>query len=363
MKSNWVSVKPNYQPPSNARELMDKINKQLDEQIECYELNLNGNEDVYIKSNLKLIKDLAQNIKNSEDIRSIEKIISTFCEIMNIQRETIYELSIVDTQALAHSVSKNNYMPSSATSNGEFSNNEQIKNAFVSYMKEKGKADFTTNDYILRVRNLWDRFAEAHGMGRLEENILDLVPEEQIAHGYPLLNAYRHFNALNRYVALNIEKNPQDRNWANTRAAINTFGKALYKTEYEKVKLPKEPTTSRDFSKYNFNGRTYGKSRLVLAVVQQYVEDYNPDTLEELKVAFPDKLQGSLGVVRDINDVSEKYKGIGGVKRYFVSEDEIIHLSSGEKVVVCTQFGTQNLEGFINHAMLMLGYEIRKIES
>lgn len=361
MKSNWVSVKPNYLPPSNARELMDKINKQLDEQIECYELNLNGNEDVYIKSNLKLIKDLAQNVKNSDDIRSIEKIISTFCEIMDIQRETIYELSVVDTQVLGHSVPKNNYMPSLVTSNEKFSNDEQIKETFIAYMKEKGKSGFTTSDYILRVQNLWRDFEHDYLTGRLEENMLDLVPEEQIALGYPLLNAYRHLNALNRYVALNIEKNPQDRNWANTRSAINTFGKALYKTEYEKVKLPRESTSSRDFSKYNFNGKTYGKSRLVLAVVRQYVEDYQPSTLEELKVAFPDDLQGSLGVVRDINDVSDKYKGIGGVKRYFVNEDETIHLSSGEKVVVCTQFGAENAERFIEHVINTLGYIIQKV--
>ena len=66
MSSHWVAVKPNHSTSSN-KELMDKINKKIDEQIECYELNVNGAEDDYIKANLKLIKDLAQNIKNSDD--------------------------------------------------------------------------------------------------------------------------------------------------------------------------------------------------------------------------------------------------------------------------------------------------------
>jgi hypothetical protein len=63
-------------------------------------------------------------------------------------------------------------------------------------------------------------------------------------------------------------------------------------------------------------------------------------------------------VVRRIEDVSDKYKGIGGVKRYFM--DDVIHLSSGEKVIVCTQFGATNTEKFVDHAVNKLGYIIEK---
>jgi len=95
-------------------------------------------------------------------------------------------------------------------------------------------------------------------------------------------------------------------------------------------------------------------------VVKKYVEDHSHLTFEELHVQFPDHLQGSLGVVRLFGDVPDKYKGIGGVKRYFVDEDkkEIINLSSGEKVVVCTQW-SGNIEKFIGRAE-ELGYKVER---
>ena len=97
----------------------------------------------------------------------------------------------------------------------------------------------------------------------------------------------------------------------------------------------------------------------MLAVVKKYVEDHQPATFAELKDAFPDALQGSLGVVRRIGDVSDKYKGDGGVKRYFV--DDVIGLVSGEQVIVCTQWGATNTEKFVEHAINSLGCAISKI--
>ena len=83
-------------------------------------------------------------------------------------------------------------------------------------------------------------------------------------------------------------------------------------------------------------------------------------TFEELEKAFPSTLQGSLGVIKRIEDVSDKYKGNGGVKRYFIKEDEIIHLNSGEQVIVCTQWGINNTECLINH-VIKYGYNIKQI--
>ena len=95
-------------------------------------------------------------------------------------------------------------------------------------------------------------------------------------------------------------------------------------------------------------------------MVQKYVEDHHPTTFEEIEKAFPSTLQGSLGVIKRIEDVSDKYKGNGGVKRYFIKEDEIIHLNSGEQVIVCTQWGINNTECLINH-VIKYGYNIKQI--
>lgn len=119
----------------------------------------------------------------------------------------------------------------------------------------------------------------------------------------------------------------------------------------------------RDYSKYMFNGEEYTKNRLVLAVVKKFVEDNKPKDYKSLSSTFVDTLQGTnKGVVRLENDISPKDKGLdGGSKRYFIGEDQIIRLASGEKVVVCNQWGRGNLPGFIDYVNKELNYEIQKI--
>ena len=117
-------------------------------------------------------------------------------------------------------------------------------------------------------------------------------------------------------------------------------------------------TLTKDTSQYKFLGNTYGKGKLVLAVVKQYVEDHPADTFTDLQVAFPDNLQGGKGVVRLDSSVKPEEKGIGGKKRYFVKASEIITLpSSGEKVLVSIDWGIGNIEKFIEQAT-KLGYTI-----
>lgn len=128
-------------------------------------------------------------------------------------------------------------------------------------------------------------------------------------------------------------------------------------------------STVRDYSTYNFDGGTYTKARLVLAVVKKYVNDKSPSTFDDLKKAFPDKLQGSMGVVRLESKIDDKYKGIGGQKRYFTDDGEKITLS-GVKILVCNQWGSDgkptngkpkkgNNDSFIQQAK-KLGYTITK---
>lgn len=116
----------------------------------------------------------------------------------------------------------------------------------------------------------------------------------------------------------------------------------------------------KDSTQYEFLGNTYGKGRLVLAVVSQYVTDGKASDFSTLQKAFPDNLQGAKGVVRISNSVSNKDKGIGGKKRYFIKADEVIKLASGEEILVSDQWGASNIENFIKNAITNLGYEINK---
>ena len=358
MKSNWIPANPNAVPPKNISDLVRKIR----ELIDWYEDHSTRKEDDYIKANLKLVIHLAENVENSEDIMFIEKMVDTFCDIIKRQRELIQELEdLADTMPFVQGYSQQNFMTSYVAPVDGFTNDEQIKTVFTAYMQKEGKSPFTTNDYILRIQNLWRSFYDDYENGNLPNELAESVIREELKPNAPLVNAYNYIEELNCYVSMKIAGASSNRNWLNVRAALNIFGEAMHGDEYEKVKAVRDSAPGKDFSKYLFDGQTYGKSRLVLAVVTKYVQEHKPTTYDELEEAFPSRIQGSLGVVRCINDVSDKYKGIGGVKRYFVNENEIIHLPSGEQVIVCTQFGATNTEQFVEHATNTLGYTIEKV--
>lgn len=133
----------------------------------------------------------------------------------------------------------------------------------------------------------------------------------------------------------------------------------LIEEDDDSEKIRKIVTDSlRDYGRYSFEGQDYNKAKLVLAVVQKYVNDKNP-TYDELKKAFPDDISGNtFGVVKRIGDIPDKHKGIGGtLRRYYV--DFPIVLQSGEEVLVSTQWGIGNIEGFINKAT-ELGYSVTR---
>jgi len=119
------------------------------------------------------------------------------------------------------------------------------------------------------------------------------------------------------------------------RKAINTFTSGM-----------------KDYTKYKFNGKEYTKNRLVLSVFTQFVEDMklkNPNlSIADLEKEIDNSIQRTMNVFKNINDISDKYKGIGGTPRYFI--DEPIALPSGEVILVTNQWGKEAAEKFIEWA-------------
>jgi hypothetical protein len=112
---------------------------------------------------------------------------------------------------------------------------------------------------------------------------------------------------------------------------------------------------TKDYTKYKFKNSTYGKCRLVLAVVQEYVRKHPSVSMVQLQVAFPDKVQGSSGIVRPFKQV---YQNGDLPKRYFMKPEERIRIANGqEEAVVCTQWGTGNIGRFLDQAQ-SLTFEI-----
>jgi len=109
--------------------------------------------------------------------------------------------------------------------------------------------------------------------------------------------------------------------------------------------------TNRDFSKFEFKGVVYNKSRLVNKVVKSYVEKYPTVTYAELEKAFPNWIQGSMGIFTTKENAQEVFDRTGH-KRFYIKADELIELSD-ETIATCTQWGIGNIKIFVEHVNKM----------
>ncbi|MDA8669432.1 hypothetical protein N9L60_00605, partial [Flavobacteriales bacterium] len=110
---------------------------------------------------------------------------------------------------------------------------------------------------------------------------------------------------------------------------------------------------ARDYSKYNVVGvgEKLNKRKLVLKIVQDYVQKNNP-SYDQLKKVFPDDLQGSKGMIRNVG--SDKYDA----NRFFYNDQIKVN---DQTCVVSNQWGTENTQRFIYY-VTNLGYSIEKVE-
>lgn len=111
----------------------------------------------------------------------------------------------------------------------------------------------------------------------------------------------------------------------------------------------------KDYSKYYFNDVEYGKGRLVLAVVTDFVSSNPGMTINKLKNIFPKYIQGSIGVLNELQYVQNKYEGKNH-QRHFLKPYELIRLKDCT-VAVSTEWSMGNIDNFIRHAK-MIGYMI-----
>ncbi len=109
---------------------------------------------------------------------------------------------------------------------------------------------------------------------------------------------------------------------------------------------------ARDYSKYSIEGidGKFNKRKVVLTIVEDYVKKNNP-SYEELIKVFPDDLQGSKGMIRNV--ATDSYDA----NRFFSNNQITTEVYT---CVVSNQWGTENLARFIEHAAT-LGYNISKV--
>jgi hypothetical protein len=106
----------------------------------------------------------------------------------------------------------------------------------------------------------------------------------------------------------------------------------------------------KDYTKYSFNGETFGKSRLVHAVVKFFATKKKKD----ISNLFPKKETGAVFEV--VTPVRKAEKG-----RYFLDKEDLIQTANG-KFAVTNQWGKQNIDNFIEFVN-DLGLNVSKLHS
>jgi hypothetical protein len=115
--------------------------------------------------------------------------------------------------------------------------------------------------------------------------------------------------------------------------------------------------SSRDYTQYQFRGNAYNKRKLVLSVIQCWIEENSPNNFTELLDAFPqDVRSGKLFV--PVNEAEDLYKR-QGIYRHFLGENEIIEFADGTKYAISNQWGKGNIDKFVNQAK-KVGFEIEE---
>lgn len=105
-------------------------------------------------------------------------------------------------------------------------------------------------------------------------------------------------------------------------------------------------STGKDYTKYIFNGQKHRKNRLVLAIIKDYVGKNPTITYDNLKLVFPDTLQGRETFTTE-TDAKQKRD-----RRNFIAPSELITLSDST-IAVSTQWGKANINPFIEHCKMM----------
>lgn len=143
-----------------------------------------------------------------------------------------------------------------------------------------------------------------------------------------------------------------------------TEGLQLKIREKEQIKQKRKTVNNDHFGKrvkYSIDGEVpVFKNRLVWEVVRKHIESHLDITYDELNDKFPYTLSGSYinGVVRRYDDVLQRAETKPDLlNRFFVSDEDILTLHDGTRIVVNNQWG-HNFATFLAYAKTMHNIEI-----
>jgi hypothetical protein len=151
----------------------------------------------------------------------------------------------------------------------------------------------------------------------------------------------------------------------------------LYQKFVQELNFKTQPKkTTHDTTKYIFNGKEYGKGRLVLAIVEQLAKKH---TYYELRKMLPDEcgipespsalskgyrilcnIQSKYGIFQTLNEA--RRRNTSKQHRYFF--DNPIQTSDGITIVVTSQWAITNINKFIRRVKREVrGIKIKEIKT
>lgn len=94
---------------------------------------------------------------------------------------------------------------------------------------------------------------------------------------------------------------------------------------------------------FSLNGRSpQDKRNSVLSVVKAYIQNHPRATFNELLRNFPNRLQGSYGVIKSLDEIEERRnRGQQVDNRYFLDPQDILTSADGVQFAVSNQWGVQ----------------------
>jgi hypothetical protein len=248
-------------------------------------------------------------------------------EILKLDRENFNDVSILDAEIALKYGRKtgDGRVDILAKYGGEYLGVVEIKlNEINELSLDQLQNYLDQKDQILKISDYWTEDVSPKWVGVLVGTSINPVLQEKLMAGYEYNGIPIAGLVIRRFRGENNE--------------IFVISDTFFKYKY----------SSKDYSKFLFNGKEYNKGRLVNAVINFYIERNPLVSYAELKKAFPDSIQGHFGVF-DLSAKAEDIYQRWGHKRHYINPDEFVRLSD-ETIATCTQWNPKNITNFINRA-------------
>lgn len=122
--------------------------------------------------------------------------------------------------------------------------------------------------------------------------------------------------------------------------------------------------TKKNYDKFIFNGKEFGKSKLALEIVKFICKDRNVGSFDELKSIFPDTLhtEGRQSAAKNRRVVMRLDEAKSQNLRYHSKDEDLISLADGSYAVVSNQWGT-NIDYFLQQVSDKLDVKVKRVSS